>query len=428
MRILVYAYFYPPSTTSEAIVTYKLLKNSSNEYDVFTANSDLWSYKIDSDLKASNVNVFSVNTDDLVEYVKSGIDFYEKNVGKYDFIMLRSTPPDSQLIGIELKKKYPNIKIISSFGDPVFRNPYEINTYIDENKHKIVKNMFNIFPNFTIFLFSKVFKKKSFELLYSLKKIEEFAIKNFDIAIFPSQNQSDYTYRYYSKRIKVKSLIIPHSFDSKLYEEDIGINSDKFTFLYIGHLDEFRSPEILIRAVKLLKKRYDNNREGVYDKIKIKIVGNIPQKMEDMVNVFLLDDVFEFCKPVNYFESLKMMKSADCLIHIDAYFERVAKNPIFFAAKLADYIGAKKHILGITPKGSTAESIIKEISGSYINVNNSNVDTIEKQEELAKLIEKIYETRPSINEDDVYKYDAVSISKKFDGAIENYIRGGNFNE
>ena len=44
-RILVISWFYPPVNSSEGLVTYKLLKASKYEYDVFTQrNNALWSY------------------------------------------------------------------------------------------------------------------------------------------------------------------------------------------------------------------------------------------------------------------------------------------------------------------------------------------------------------------------------------------------
>ena len=50
MRGLVISWFYPPTNSSEGLVTYKLLKNSSFNYDVvtheFQESDDIWSRDI----------------------------------------------------------------------------------------------------------------------------------------------------------------------------------------------------------------------------------------------------------------------------------------------------------------------------------------------------------------------------------------------
>ena len=44
-KILVISWFYPPVNSSEGLVTYKLLRKSKNQFDVFTQKKiDLWSY------------------------------------------------------------------------------------------------------------------------------------------------------------------------------------------------------------------------------------------------------------------------------------------------------------------------------------------------------------------------------------------------
>ena len=43
MKIFVISWFYMPVTTSEALVTYKLLSKSKNEYVIVSAKSNKWS-------------------------------------------------------------------------------------------------------------------------------------------------------------------------------------------------------------------------------------------------------------------------------------------------------------------------------------------------------------------------------------------------
>ena len=45
MNIFVASWFFPPATSSEGIVTYKLLRNSQHQYDVCSSTSRQWGYK-----------------------------------------------------------------------------------------------------------------------------------------------------------------------------------------------------------------------------------------------------------------------------------------------------------------------------------------------------------------------------------------------
>ena len=124
---LVISWYFPPINSSEGIVTFKLLKNSKYEYDVFTqkGNED-WSYGSNADkLKSNNINTIFAKTNDINKWVEEGIEYFENNKDKYDYIMSRSMAADSHKIALEIKKRHPEVKWIASFGDPIADNPYK---------------------------------------------------------------------------------------------------------------------------------------------------------------------------------------------------------------------------------------------------------------------------------------------------------------
>lgn len=414
MRVLVVAWFYPPVTTSEAIVTYKLLSNSKFEYDVLTSSSRLWSYNIDTNLTASNIRVHTIDVCDLNVFADRCVEFYEKNQEKnqYDYVMIRSYPPESQQVGLRLKKKYPSIKLISSFGDPMGKNPYEIDAYIDKNRIKWYKKFYERNPNIFIEIFCLFTSNKLLRMLRRLRMTEKSVFELSDFLIFPSENQAKYSLDKKYEQMKNKVIVIPHSYMNNLYGLKKSTHkNEKFTFSYLGHLDAYRSPEIIIKAVKRLKEK----RPDLISGIRVEFIGNVPQDMIDMVQVFFLGDVIEFKKPVDYFESLKIMTESDCLLHIDASFYQVCRFPIFFAAKIADYIGAKKHILGITPEYSTADTILRSLNCTVVNVNWFNLE--EKVEELCGEIIKIIEEKPQIRMDAIDQYNAENVAEIFDNRV-----------
>ena len=89
-RILVISWFYPPVNSSEGLVTYKLLKKSKYEYDVFTQkNSSLWSYNNKDELPESkNVKSIFAKANNLQDWVEEATEYIRQNKEKYDIITL----------------------------------------------------------------------------------------------------------------------------------------------------------------------------------------------------------------------------------------------------------------------------------------------------------------------------------------------------
>ena len=65
----------------------------------------------------------------------------------------------------------------------------------------------------------------------------------------------------------------------------------------------------------------------------------------------LPDGLWQPYAPVDYRASLRLMPQADALLLIDA---ALSESP-FFPSKLADYLGAGRPILGLTPDGTAAD-------------------------------------------------------------------------
>ena len=148
MNVFVASWFFPPTTSSEGIVTYKLLRNSAHNYDVCCSTSRQWSYSsVMNTIEEKNITVYSVETDAIEEWQKWTIEQFEKlyNERQYEYIMTRSTPPESIVIGREIKKRHPEIKWIASLADPVANNPYELKAYITDNPNLTEEKKANFF-------------------------------------------------------------------------------------------------------------------------------------------------------------------------------------------------------------------------------------------------------------------------------------------
>ena len=99
-RILVISWFFPPINSSEGLVTYKLLKNSSLNYDVFCQNSNSsWSYGEDKEFpNCSNINTIYSNANNLNDWKTEAIDFFNTIKG-YKYTLIPCLDIESNSLG-----------------------------------------------------------------------------------------------------------------------------------------------------------------------------------------------------------------------------------------------------------------------------------------------------------------------------------------
>lgn len=399
-RILVITWFYPPVNSSEGLVTYKLLNNSKYEYDVFTQkNSASWSYGNKDNLENnSNINTIFAKSDNLKDWIKETINFFEENKDKYDIVMTRSMPPESHLIGIKIKKIKPSIKWIASFGDPIANNPYV----------SLVKKMDNTRFLVRLKKYPKTLLRELHRKYISENPIENKTIKYSDIVIFNSEEQK----KYMLGNKKKKSIVLAHSYYDKLYPKDVKKDNKKIIISYIGHLDQIRTPRLLFEAINELKS--ENNE--LYKKLEIDFYGNL--YVNDKLYIFdnELYDVIKYKKQVSYLESLKIMKNSDYLLHIDANLSLVSNENIFFAAKLSDYIGSKTPIIGITMLEGASANILRDINGLILTYSKSDIKNY-----LRKIVYEDYKFE--LNDEECLKYSAKNVAIEFDKMIKDNFGG-----
>ena len=97
---------------------------------------------------------------------------------------------------------------------------------------------------------------------------------------------------------------------------------------------------------------------SVYDKLKVNFFGTF----DNTSKIYILDnklfDIVEIHKPIDYFSSLSKIMNSDLNLVIDANFSSKLNRNIYFAAKIADYIGARAPIFAITsPEGASSDII-----------------------------------------------------------------------
>lgn len=409
MKIFVVSWFFPPVTTSEALVTYKLLSNSKHEYYLCSALNNNWSYKSETKMESKNIHHYPFKVDDFDTFEKLCFEKYQElsKTIKFDAIMTRSMPPESQNVGLMIKKIDKDIPWIVSLADPIGNNPYEtINPFMN-NRRRIVRNFYYNYPQFSVNQLTKLSKNPYTKNLANLNKLQNKVVDMSTFVIVPTKEQGEYIF-HNEKKFNEKCVVIPHSYDLSLYPKIEKKKNEKYTFSFIGHTDYLRSIESFIKALKIIK---DINPDFL-DKIKVRLVGNIPSEIINMIYVFFLQNVVFVEGTVNYFDSLKIMQESDCLIHVDAHFPNLPNGSIFFAAKIVDYLGAKKPILGLTSQYCPAGRIITSTGGVCCNKDPMDI---------AKAVIKIVDKGLNLREEEAKKYESKNVAKIYDEELERRI-------
>lgn len=412
-RILVISWFYPPVNSSEGLVTYKLLKASNNNYDVFTQkNNSSWSYGNKDNLpNAKNVNTIFSKATTLENWMSEAVEYYKLNKDKYDIVMTRSMPPESHKVGLQIKKINPNIKWIASFGDPIAENPYTKISITYSSPYSInccTKLRGIISPKRIIknSIFKVRYRRQHKFYLQKDAKLQENIFKNADYLIFNSTYQKDYMLKGKPEIILNKALVLNHSFDKSLYPAKKE-KSNKIKMTYIGHLDNIRNPFILLSAIRDL----NNEDPNLADKVLFEFYGHMSDVDKLFIMNYELTDVVKVRKPISYLKSLEIMKESDWLIQIDANISSVIDKNIFFAAKLADYIGANNKILGITMLEGISTDILRNLNAICTSYSSEEVKNY-----LWLIINQGYDIK--INQDFRKQFDSIEVAKKFDKFIE----------
>lgn len=420
-RILVISWFYPPINSSEGLVTYKLLRNSGMQYDVcMQEGNDSWSYGKNEMLPESeHVHNIAIQGDSLELWKEKVTEYFSGHKDKYDIVMTRSMPPESHEIGLMIKNIKPEIVWVASFGDPIANNPFVLNGMKKVSPYSLKSRSGSQLGIRGIISPKRILKNliwkrrvRNEQLPFRKEQqLEREIITRCDHMIMNNPYQKQYMLEKYDEATREKAIILPHSFDESLYDKEIEQKkTEKIRMVYIGHLDDIRSPHLLFKSILNLKKE----QHDLADRLEIFFYGNMSAKEK----VYLLDnellDIVHIKKPVDYKTSLAIMKNSDWLIHIDANLSGILSENIFFAAKLADYIGAGRPIFAITMFDGAGADVVRDVNGVTVSYT---VDEIKNY--LYLIVYKDY--RITVNEKNRAKYDAVNVAAEFDKFFENRV-------
>lgn len=329
MKLLAFSYAFPPLAFPRSIQIARLL--SHLDHDITVVCSDDAAARRDESIPFHpKINVIRIPFDggryrlgrlaDKIHlswhvpdaeyaWVKSAAQTVEA-LPKSDCLVTFGQPMSDHLLGLDIKKR-TGIPWIAHFSDPWIDNPYRRDNPISRAINR---------------------------------RMEHDVIAAADAVIFTSPETTDLVMKKYPSSWRSKAFDLPHATDPSLYPDE-NPPDHPYTIRHIGNLYGRRSPEALIRAVRRVST----------EDARIEFVGN-PGHFSGIVSA---------TGSVGYLESLRLMRTSHCLLIIDA----VGEFSVFFPSKLADYIGANRHILAITPPG-TAARIVHEVGGTVANPND----------------------------------------------------------
>lgn len=374
MKILAIAYDLPPVLRPQAIQIGRLLYNLPEGYRLYVATSDDKTAVRDNGFYSDIgkrfqdtirlpfkrglpakifTRIFPVlfQAPDIFKYWhgRAYKDIIARWGGeKFDRIVTFSYPFSSSLLGMRLKKFF-GVKWIAFLSDPWADNPH----FGYRGLSKIVN-----------------------------RYLERKVLENADKIIFTSPE----TLESYKKKypfIAAKSGFLEHSYDPSLYGRPEKNNSPAIVIRHIGSFYKKRTVEPVLAALSGL---LNKNVPGA-NRIRFEVIGHSPARLKyeqtDIIKSMGLEGVVKMAPGAPYLESLRLMRSADLLVLVDAPID----GSVYLPSKLIDYIGSGTPILAVTPAGGASSRVVKRVGGWSVDPRDT-----EKIERALEAILSLYES------------------------------------
>lgn len=425
----VVSWFYPPGNSSEGLVTYKLLKNSKLEYDVFAKdneNAGVWDRNlVEATLQSENIKIICGSSNDRRKWANEAVAYFVAHQDEYDFVMSRAMPPECHDVAARIKRLVPGVKWIASFGDPLVRTPY-VDTADDMVNPYAIKTMLDRELGAMTIMKSVVSPLRLVKSLYyrhernavkkvtaEYRRINDITFREADKLIFNNGFQLEHAFDGEYEDYASKSIVLPHSFDSSFYHaRQKNIRNKRTKFLYTGHLDSMRNARQLLRAVKRLK---ENDRVAAKS-LRFDFYGDISDGDKLYILNSKLYDIVKLHGPIRFSESLEKMCRADWLLNIDANLADRMSRYIFLPAKLIDYFGAGVKIFNITSLAGASADAVRSVGGGVCVSHSVN----EIYMYLSKIVYAGF-VPPKYDEKRLSMYDAKHVAKMFDEMVGDII-------
>ena len=291
--------------------------------------------------------------DPKIYWVKPSVKYLANKIIEHNIEHIITTgPPHSMhLIGLHLKKIYPDLKWIADFRDP----------------------------------WSELDLLDDFHLLdYSRKKhqqLEKEVLQNADVCLTVSENWVSDLKRLGGNRVE----LITNGYDDEDFNNQPKTN-DKFIIGHYGLLNHLRNPLKLWKSLNSLCKKHTN----FNNKLEIHLSGNIDGEVITDINryPYLQGKVVELGY-LSHAEVLKQYNEASILLLLLFNSKSGVGN---YPGKMFEYFAAKKPILAFGPVDSDTQNMISKTNTGFYYDYMQDTDL---QSNILNIFKDISEFKPS---------------------------------
>lgn len=259
-----------------------------------------------------------------------------------DVIYTTSSPYSDHLLGVYLKKHFPEIPLACDFRDEWTNNPYHVRkglrAKIERSQEKMV-------------------------LAYA-----DCLITNTPVMLSNFLRDNPET--------KNKFCVIPNGYDDEDFEgiKDITPSNDKFTLTYTGLLYGKRKPDNFLEALKTAIDQGNIDKS----KINVRLIGNFKAE--------LLQAKIDNCGLTNIVFLMPYMKHKECLLELmksDALLLIEPSGPgaeAFYTGKIFEYMNTERPILATIPEHGAAAQLIAEtktgLVSDFNDIENTTINLV----------------------------------------------------
>jgi glycosyltransferase involved in cell wall biosynthesis len=249
------------------------------------------------------------------------------NSQRWDVIITTGPPHSVHLIGLKIKKLFPQIKWITDFRDPW--------TNID--------------------FYHKLMLTPPADFLHHY--YEKKTVRSADIVLSIGKDMLEY-FKKLDLNNKNKFFYLPNGYDKSDFPNDINTLSEnkkknQIIFAHTGTINADRNQPVFWAAIfeLLSEKPY------LKDKIKIRLVGRADADVWKDIQNYKLNDIIDFIPYVDHKKSIEYLLESDYLL---LFINRTPNAKGILTGKIFEYLGSLKKIICIGPEDGEAAQIIEE--------------------------------------------------------------------
>ena len=281
-------------------------------------------------------------------------------------IITTSPPHSTQLIGLELKKKY-GVKWVADMRDP-WTKIY----YVSE------------------LLQTKWAQNKNANL-------ERTVLENADSVITVSQSLAS-EFCELAPRLKPENIeVISNGFDEDDFQFDVPLDK-QFTIGYMGTITEQYDVTALLKTVGLIE-----------DDVAFRFIGDAPAQVRNQIEE--VSTKTEFTGYLNHYKAIEKAASCSMLLLV---IPKIASNKGILTGKMFEYLALKRPILGIGPVDGDAAAILNETGAGKMF---DYADEAGIRQFLEERLKHFQEASHSLEATNIDAYSRRSLTKKLDAVL-----------